>query len=272
MVMMQRTPPMAEEAADCLRKAVSLEADDAQAWALLGSALLDVPGREAESRAALGRASELIPTDAVLAGRHIRACCASSDLEHGRATLQRMHAMGLSVPKSALHRVYQALGGEGDGARASAARLLGSGSTSNDARALAAVAALAAERRVREKKDGVDTMGMAVFFHQLAEDVEAEARCRQERLACVRDGRKWERDSAALGALVEEAAQLLQVYERMGAPRAPLRAMHQMLHDAEDRTSDELSATAGFEELTMLLRAVERHVGTASDDDDSDEE
>lgn len=287
--MLRATPVRADEACDALRRAVSLEPDDGQSWALLGSQLSDVPGREADARSALGRASELMPTDALLAGRHVRACCAAHDLEHARSTIRRALALGLLLPKSALHRVYQALGGEGAGPKACPGRLARSGAPSAEAVSLAAAAALAAERRLpggaaggEEGKgkegggkasggDGIDTLGFAVFFHQLSGDVPAEARCRRARLEGLRAQGGWAREAAALAAYVEEAAQLLQVEERLGARRPELCALRRALHAAVEAARDELGASAGYEELRMLLGAVERHVGTGSDDD-SDEE
>mmetsp|Transcript_27542 Transcript_27542/g.67913 ORF Transcript_27542/g.67913 Transcript_27542/m.67913 type:complete len:364 (-) Transcript_27542:392-1483(-) len=158
MCMMQAEPPRESEAVDALRRALSLEPDDVQSWALLGSTLLEMPGREAEARSALGRASELLPTDPTLAGRHVRACCATNDLENAKKTIGRAHALGLTLPKSAIHRVYQALGGSGDGERSASATLSGSGALSADAQKLATAAALASERRL-DNGDGADTLG-----------------------------------------------------------------------------------------------------------------
>lgn len=279
MCLLRAMPPQEEEACEALRRAVSLEPTDAQSWALLGSQLLEVAGKEAEARSALGRAAELLPTDPILAGRHVRACCDAHDLEHARATIKRTLAMGQTLPKSALHRVYQALGGEGgDSTKACRNLLTASGAPSADAIALAAAAALAAERRLApadgdggKGRDGVDTLGFAVFFHQLSGNVPAEAACREARLEGLRQEGSWAKGAAALRTLVEEAAQLLQVHERMGAPTAKLLALRRTLHAVAERTRDEFGATAGFEELRMLTASVERHVGTGSDDD-SDEE
>jgi len=266
MCMMQAEPPRESEAVDALRRALSLEPDDVQSWALLGSTLLEMPGREAEARSALGRASELLPTDPTLAGRHVRACCATNDLENAKKTIGRAHALGLTLPKSAIHRVYQALGGSGDGERSASATLSGSGALSADAQKLATAAALASERRL-DNGDGADTLGMASFFYQVVDNVAAEAKCRAARLELLLKARKWEKNASALQEFVEEAAQLLQVHERMGAPRDKLIAMRLILHGVAERTSDAFCATAGFEELRMLINSVERHVGTGSDGD-----
>lgn len=273
MCLLRANPPSPDEACDALRRAVSLEPTDAQSWALLGSQLLDTPGREAEARSALGRASELMPTDALLAGRHVRACCGARDLERARGTMARTHALGLALPRSALRRVFVALGGDGDGPASCPNRFAPSGDLSADARALAAAAAAAAERRLGADDVGdVEALGMAVFFAQLCADVPAEARWREARLAALHTAGTWLGDARALGTHVEECAQLLQVLERLGAPRARIVALRGTLHDVFERARDALGASAGYEELAMLRAAVRRHVGSASDDsDDSDD-
>lgn len=252
---LRMTPPRTEAAISALQRAVNLDGDEPQAWALLGSALLGEAGRERESAYALGKACALSPDDHVLAGRHVRACTSAGAPDVVLAALQRSRARGLPLPQSALAAVHSFVR-SGNGGEATAA--------------LAQAAGEACEQRLKASPGEADVMAMAAWCFQAAGSRNREAHWRIARLeGSVAVASKWDGagHGEAVAALVEEAAQLYELLASMSSAEA-IRQVHKLSKDLLQHHADDPSCRQPLEDLRMLLSAMRRDV---ADDDSSDE-